>query len=417
VGDYQYTNYHNKKISTKIILTCVYLATMRRSFNLPVLPVIILAQFCCTSLWFAGNAIMPELLKQFNLPVSYLAHLTTAVQLGFITGSLLIAITMIADRFSPSRIFFICAILAALVNLGMLLQQVPVSLLLSCRFLTGLFLAGIYPVGMKIAADHYEASLGKALGWLVGALVLGTAFPHILKSFTQQLPIKYFVFATSLLAATGGILLLAMVPDGPYRRPGTRLNMKLFAQAFRNPQFRAAAGGYFGHMWELYAFWAFVPLLFQTYNDHHTGMITDISLASFLVIASGAVACVISGWLSQSIGAKPIAAIALLVSGICCLISPLAFQSRPAVFIMFMFCWGMSVIADSPLFSTLVARNATPDVRGSALTIVNCIGFSITVVSIQLLNKLITAVAPEQRYLLLAVGPALGLFALLKKRS
>jgi MFS family permease len=382
-----------------------------------ILPIIIVSQFCCTSLWFAGNAIMPELLVQFNLPGNYLGHLTSAVQMGFITGTLLIAVLMIADRFSPSRVFFCCAILAATVNLGMLLQQVPVSLLLTCRFLTGFFLAGIYPIGMKIAADHYEASLGKALGWLVGALVLGTAFPHIIKSFSRQLPLSYFVFCTSLLALTGGILLFVFVPDGPYRKPGTKLNLQLFVQAFRNPRFRAAAGGYFGHMWELYAFWAFVPFLLKTYDIHHPGIIADTSLVSFLVIASGAVACVLSGWLSQSLGAKAVATAALFVSGLCCLLSPFLFDSDPAVFISFIFCWGMAVVADSPLFSTLVAQNTAADIRGSALTIVNCTGFAITIVSIQLLNRLVEKIAPEHLWLVLAVGPVLGLWALLLTRK
>jgi MFS family permease len=382
-----------------------------------ILPIIILSQFCCTSLWFAGNAIMPELLKQFSLPADFLGYLTSAVQLGFITGTLLIAVLMIADRFSPSRIFFICALLAALVNLGMLLQNVPAGVLLACRFLTGLFLAGIYPIGMKIAADHYQEKLGKALGWLVGALVVGTAFPHILKSFTYQLPTSYFVLCTSLLALLGGIALFAFVPDGPYRKPGSRLDLRLFAQAFRKPGFRAAAGGYFGHMWELYSFWAFLPVLLKTYNNHQTGIIADISLASFLVIASGSVACVISGWLSQSLGAKPVAAAALFVSGICCVVSPFVFNSSPAVFITFIFCWGMSVIADSPLFSTMVAQNATPDLRGSALTIVNCIGFSITIASIQLLNAMMEKTPHEYLFLVLAIGPALGLMAMVAGKN
>jgi len=380
-----------------------------------ILPVIVLSQFFCTSLWFAGNAVMADMAKQLHLQPSYLAYLTSAVQSGFIAGTLVFSILSIADRFSPSRVFFTCAITAALINLAISFSGLTVAALISLRFLTGFFLAGIYPVGMKIAADHYEQGLGKSLGFLVGALVLGTAFPHFLKSLMAGLPWKDVVFATSALSALGGLAMLMLVPDGPYRKAGQKLSFGGFLNSFRDAKFRAAAFGYFGHMWELYAFWVFVPVILTSYKSHYPGTGFNIPLLSFMIIASGSLSCVFGGFISQRLGVKKTAMIALSVSCICCFISPLLlFNGSTTSFIAFMFIWGMAVIADSPLFSTLVAQNAQPASKGTSLTIVNCIGFSITIISIQLINALRNAENAGYIYMLLAIGPVLGLLALLK---
>ena len=255
-----------------------------------VLPVIVLAQFFCTSLWFAGNAIIGDIARQFQLEPAYLAHLISAVQFGFITGTLVFAILSIADRYSPVKVFFSCAILAALINLTMLIPGIGSAELLSIRFLTGFFLAGIYPVGMKIASDHYQQGLGRSLGFLVGALVLGTAFPHLLKTMTAALPWKYVIYSTSTLAMFGGIAMLLLVPNGPYRKVGQQLNAGGFLKGFQNAKFRAAAFGYFGHMWELYAFWVFVPVMLAAFTLHNPNARINIPLLSFLIIASGSVA-------------------------------------------------------------------------------------------------------------------------------
>jgi MFS family permease len=382
-----------------------------------ILPTIVIAQFFCTSVWFAGNAIMGDIAKQLNLEPAYLAHLTSAVQLGFITGTLVFAILSIADRFSPVKVFFTCALIAAAVNLGASIDGINASTLMLCRLVTGFFLAGIYPVGMKIASDHYQQGLGKSLGFLVGALVLGTAFPHLLKSLTAALPWKYVIYSTSALSALGGCAMLLLVPDGPNRKQGQQLNFAGFLSGFRDSKFRAAAFGYFGHMWELYAFWVFVPVILSAYKDHYPAATFNVPFLSFLIIASGSIACVFSGILSQRFGAKRIARAALTVSCICCLVSPLLlFANATLAFIAFMFIWSMAVIADSPLFSTLVAQNAPVATKGTSLTIVNCIGFSITIVSIQLINALRTSANAQYIYLLLAVGPVLGLLALRGKQ-
>lgn len=381
-----------------------------------ILPVIVVAQFSCTSLWFAGNAIMGDMARQLHLDTNYLAHLTSAVQLGFITGTLVFAVLGIADRFSASKVFCACAMVAAVINLGVCLTGVGVAQLLALRFFTGFFLAGIYPVGMKIASDHYQQGLSKSLGYLVGALVLGTAFPHLLKSLTTNLPYQYVIYTTSLLSALGGLAMVIIVPNGPYYKPGQRLNLSGFLQGFSNSKFRAAAFGYFGHMWELYAFWVFVPVILTTYQQQHNSAKLNVPLLAFFIIAAGSASCVLSGYLSQYFGAKKTAAAALSISGLCCLLSPLLFLSNSATaFITFLFIWSMAVIADSPLFSTLVAQNAPVQTKGTSLTIVNCIGFLITIISIQLLNGIRNEGNAPFVYMLLAVGPALGLMALMNK--
>ena len=383
-----------------------------------ILPTIVIAQFFCTSVWFAGNAVMSDIAKQLHLEPAYLAHLTSAVQLGFIAGTLIFAILSIADRFSPSRVFFVCALIAALINLGGCLPGITSTQLILFRFVTGFFLAGIYPVGMKIAADHYEAGLGKSLGFLVGALVLGTAFPHLLKSMSGSLPFKYVMFSTSILSAAGGVAMLLLVPDGPYRKPGQKPKLSGFLNSFRDKNFRAAALGYFGHMWELYAFWVFVPVILTAYKAHHPEVDLNVPLLSFCIIASGSLSCVIGGLISRRFGVKQTATVALTISGISCVISPLfLFSGSLPLFIVFLFVWGMAVIADSPLFSTLIAQSAPPTTKGTSLTIVNCIGFSITIISIQLITALRTDANAQYIYMLLAAGPVLGLVGLMKGQA
>ena len=377
---------------------------------------IVVSQFFCTSLWFAGNAVLPDIIKALGSGEGLLANLTSAVQFGFITGTLLFAVLSISDRFSPSKVLFICACIAAFFNLGICISGISQTGLLMFRFFTGFFLAGIYPVGMKIAADHYGKSLGKALGFLVGALVLGTALPHLLKGVSAELPWKYIIVFISTLCFIGGLIILLVVPDGPYRKQGQRPALTAFLSGFRNKDFRSAAFGYFGHMWELYAFWAFVPVMLAGYNNYYNAQL-NISLLSFIVIASGAVACVLSGTLSQHFGAKRIATISLFLSGTCCLLSPLFLLNHSVVaLIIFLVFWGMTVVADSPLFSTLVAQNVPKQTRGSALTIVNCIGFSVTILSIQAVKILTDYITGEYIYLVLAIGPVLGVMGLVRNK-
>ncbi len=383
-----------------------------------VLPIIVISQFCCTSLWFAGNGVMNDLVNSFQLNTNLLGYLTSSVQLGFITGTLVFALLTIADRYSPSKVFFICAVIGSLFNLGVILENNTVSSLLSFRFLTGFFLAGIYPVGMKIAADYYQKGLGKSLGFLVGALVIGTAFPHLLKGLTIGFPWHLVIIFTSSIACLGGLLMLLFVPNGPYRKLSQKFDFSAWLNVFKIKKFRSAAFGYFGHMWELYAFWAFVPVILKSYSVAHPSVTFNIPVLSFIIIGVGGIACVIGGYLSQLFGAKKIASTALLLSCICCLISPFLLSiNSSSILIIFLIFWGMVVIADSPLFSTLVAQNALAESKGTALTIVNCIGFSITILSIQLINMLNVSWNPKYVYIVLAFGPILGLIALYEKKN
>ncbi|WP_219921529.1 nitrate/nitrite transporter [Rufibacter sp. XAAS-G3-1] len=386
---------------------------MKSSQSIPkhILPTIVLAQFACTSLWFAGNAVLPELIPQFQLEASSLSHLTSAVQLGFILGTLVFAVFTIADRFSPSTVFLVCAVVGAGFNVSLLGAEGLSTLLLS-RFLTGFCLAGIYPVGMKIAADYHQKGLGKALGFLVGALVLGTAFPHLLKSLTQGLPWRYVIWATSGLAVLGGLGLFLLVPDGPFRSRSSQPDFTAFFHIFKQKDFRAAAFGYFGHMWELYTFWAFVPVILALYAEEHPETPLNNPLLSFTIIAIGAVACVAGGYLSGRIGSGRTAFGALAISMGCCLLSPWLLQLNLSLFLSLLLVWGLAVVMDSPQFSTLVAQNAPAQAKGTALTIVNSLGFAITIVSIQFLRSLQGKVAPTYWFLFLALGPLFGLLAM-----
>jgi MFS family permease len=383
-----------------------------------ILPIIVFSQFCCTSLWFAGNAVMPNLLLDFSLELTALGSLTSAVQFGFIIGTLVFAVLSIADRFSPSKVFFFCALIGALFNLGAVWDGNSLWSLIGFRFATGFFLAGIYPVGMKIASDYFQKGLGKSLGFLVGALVLGTAFPHLLRQVTQNIDWQLVIYITSALATLGGILLLAFVPDGPFQKRSQKPDFSAFFQVFKKKEFRASAFGYFGHMWELYAFWTFVPVILIAYQELHVNTEFNIPFLSFIIIGIGSVSCIVGGYISEKYGAKKTAGTFLFLSGLCCLISPLIIFYAPAeVFIFFLIFWGMVVIADSPLFSTLVAQNAPSDVKGTALTIVNSIGFAITIISIQLLNILRLEISPEFLFIILAIGPLLGLLGLFRNKS
>ena len=373
-----------------------------------ILPVIVFSQFTGTSLWFAGNAILGDLQRQWGLGDAALSYMTSSVQLGFIIGTFVFAFFTISDRFSPRIVFFLCSLLGAVSNLGIYLTANGLASLLVLRFSTGFFLAGIYPVGMKIAAGWYRRGLGQALGYLVGALVMGTAFPHLLKSTTQSFPWQLVIVSISVVSALGGVFMLLLVPDGPYAAKGVKFNSKAFVIIFKSRRLRSASFGYFGHMWELYTLWAFVPVLIKAYGAAFQQPL-NVSLWSFWVIAVGCLGCVGGGLLSRKLGSPAVAFFQLLVSGICCLLSPLFFHAPMGVFLGFLVLWGIVVVGDSPQFSALTAQTAPPELIGSALTFVTGIGFFITILSIQFTNFVLTFLDPEYIFLLLVPGPIFGL--------
>lgn len=384
-----------------------------------ILPLIIISQIAGTSLWFVGNAVLPELKEQFQLTEYAVSYITSAVMIGFITGTLFFAFFSLADRFSPVKLFMASCLFASFFNASVVWFANDATSLFAMRFATGFFLAGIYPVGMKIAADWYEKGLGKALGFLLGALVLGTAFPYLLKNRDFKLPWDEVLHITSLFACAGGILMWLFVGDGPYRKKSGGFKWNAFASIFSSKKWRQAAMGYFGHMWELYTFWGFLPLLLQLYSEMNEVQL-NVPLLSFLIISSGSISCISGGYLSQKIGSASVASIALAISGICCLLSFLMFSVPLWLFLIFLFVWGLAVVPDSPQFSTLVAKYAPDHLRGTALTIYNSIGFFITTISLVVFDLIFHSdgfFSGKNSFLILAIGALVGLPSMIKLRS
>ena len=378
--------------------------------NKKILLVIVLSQFAGTSLWFVGNAVLTELKQTLGLSQYAVSLVTSAVMLGFIAGTLVFAFFSLADRFSPVKLFFISSLLGALTNSAVVWFVTDGNTLFLFRLLTGFFLAGIYPVGMKIAADWYEKGLGKALGFLLGALMLGTAFPHLLKNREFELPWKSVLYITSIVAIAGGLLML-LIGDGPYRKKSGGFRWDAFGKIFSSKKWKQAAIGYFGYMWELYSFWGFIPLIIELYTKKNNQRL-DISFLSFLVIAIGSIGSVAGGYLSQRVGSAKVAAWCLFISGLCCFLSPLSYSLPCFLFIALLLIWGGTVSPDSPQFSTLVAQYAPEELRGTALTIYNSIGFAITTISLYAIDRIFHSpgfFGGENTFAILGLGALVGL--------
>jgi DHA1 family inner membrane transport protein len=383
-----------------------------------ILPVIVLSQFAGTSLWFAVNAVMPDLQRDWGLPAAALGTLTSAVQLGFVAGTLAFALLMLADRFPPGRVFLACSVLGALCNAAMLLADGRLDVLLALRFAIGFLLAGVYPVGMKIAASWYRERLGAVMGVLIGALVLGTALPHGLRALAGDAggpaatvggaaPWQLVVVAVSLLAVAGGLATALLVPPHPQAMRAARITPRALGLIWSDRRVRASVFGYFGHMWELYSFIVLVPVVMAT---RLAG--SSVSAAAFWAIGAGFFGCVIGGLMVRQLGSARVAQLQLATSGTCCLAAPLMLVAPLPLFIAWMLLWGATVSGDSPQFSTLTAQNAPPAVVGSVLTFTNCIGFAISVLSIELFVWAVQAWPLAVVLPALAIGPALGLWML-----
>jgi MFS transporter, DHA1 family, inner membrane transport protein len=374
-----------------------------------VLPVIVAAQFAGTSLWFAVNAVMPELQRAFAAPPEAVGTLTSAVQLGFILGTLVFALLALADRIAARHVFLACALLGATFNALAAWLARDLAQLVALRALTGFCLAGIYPVGMKIAAGWYQQGLGGALGWLIGALALGTGLPHALRAIGTELPWQSLMFGVSLLAVVGGLALWLLVPDSPHLPVATRLQWRALAAIAHDRRLRASVLGYFGQMVELYTMWVLLPAIVAT----RLAAASAVSWASFATIAAGALGCVAGGLAARHIGSARVAFAMLATSGLCCLLAPWALRAPgDALFALWLGVWGFSVAGDSPQFSALTATNAPREGVGSVLTLVNSIGFAISIASIQLFVALAQQVALDGLLPWLALGPAFGLWAL-----
>lgn len=382
-----------------------YAAAPRR-----LLPVIVFSQFAGTSLWFAVNAVMPDLQREWGLPAAAVAGLTSAVQLGFVAGTLVFALLMIADRHAPTRVFFACSVLGALANAAVLLAQGSLGMLLVLRFCVGFLLAGIYPVGMKIASLWYREGLGAALGVLIGALVLGTALPHGLRALAGDgtaslLPgWQPVILAVSLLAAAGGVATLLLVPGTPPSN-ARAISPRALGLIVSDPRLRASVFGYFGHMWELYAFIVLVPAIVATRFAS-----SEVSAWSFHAIAAGALGCIAGGLVARRVGSGAVAWAQLATSALCCIVSPLMLTAPLPLFCAWLLLWGTTVSGDSPQFSSMTSRLAPPEVAGSVLTFSNCIGFAISIATIELFVHAATRWPLQQVLPWLAVGPVLGLW-------
>ena len=376
-----------------------------------VLPVLVAAQFAGTSLWFAVNAVMPDLQREFGWPATAVGALTSALQFGFILGTLVFALLAIADRFAARAVFLVCALAGSACTVGAWAMVSDAQALTVWRFATGFFLAGIYPVGMKIASQWYTRGLGAALGLLIGALVLGSASAHALRALSAALPWPSLMLGVAALAAAGGLLLFTALPD-PQAAPGTvarvnTLQWRALGTLVSDARVRSSVFGYFGHMWELYTVWVMVPLILAQRLEG-----VALSWAAFAVIGAGALGCIVGGGLAQRYGSAHVAGAQLATSGLCCLLAPWAIGAPDALFYGWLLVWGITVAGDSPQFSTLTARNAPPQAVGSVLTLTNSIGFAISIASILLFVELSAQVPLGLLLTGLALGPALGLWAL-----
>jgi MFS family permease len=378
---------------------------------------IVLAQWLGTSLWFSPNSAADDLMAAWQIGPAQFAWLIAATQSGFIAGTLWLAYSGWADRYSTSRIFALACIAGAVINAGFSGGWTGFESGLVLRFAVGVCLAGIYPLGMKMIVGWVGGKSGAALGLLVGMLTLGTALPHGVRALGASLPWQAVIQVSSVLALAGAALVY-FLGDGPYLKKSEGHRGSSFGrtfEVFKIPDFRAAAFGYFGHMWELYAFWAVLPwLAAQLLRDAQpfaSGLPGSVAAISFFGIAAGFMGCVLGGRLSMKFDSAYVAAGALLASGLLCALYPLLGPDWLLLRLLVLLAWGFFVVADSPQFSAISARSCPPQWVGSALAIQNSIGFLITIVSITVLLSFIEVLGSKALWLLLP-GPVLGLMGM-----
>ena len=384
---------------------------------------IVLAQCLSTSLWFSPSGVADSLMQAWQLSATSFGWLLAATQLGFIAGTMAFAFSGAADRFQPTRIFVVCSATGALANAAVTWGVTDYGVFWSLRFVVGMCLAGIYPLGMKMLVQRVGSKPAAALGWLVGMLTLGTAMPHGLRALGQSWPWPEVLLGSSVLAVVGAMLVAWMgqpphqgaSPSSPAAPVPVRLNTQALREVIAVRGFRASALGYFGHMWELYAFWSVLPWLSLPIHRSLVaagyGWAPSVALISFSAISIGFFGCVLGGLWSRRVGSARVAATALAASGLMCLVYPFIPATWPLVQLGALLFWGICVVADSPQFSAMSSQHAPPQWLGSALVLQNGVGFFITVLSILLLGWAVQQWGSWALWLL-APGPVLGLWAM-----
>ena len=362
------------------------------------------------SLWFAVSAVAPQIAREWHLTESTTAWLTLAVQIGFVAGTLASALLNLPDVIRVRHLFALCALGGAIVNAILAWTSHSAGPAIVLRFLTGMFLAGVYPPAMKIIATWFKTGRGFALGVLIGALTLGKASPYLVNAVGSSNWRVNVSFAS--LSAVAGALIVLLLQDGPYALPNQPFDFSQVGSVFRNRGVRLANFGYFGHMWELYAMWTWAPAMFRAAMSPRLA-----NIASFVVIGAGAVGCFVAGLLADRIGRTIVASAAMAISGVCCIVIGFLYGRSEYALLAIAVIWGASVVADSAQFSACVTELGDPRYIGTALTMQTCIGFLITTLTIRLLPLLVARVGWAYAFAFLAPGPFLGILAMMRLRS
>ena len=361
--------------------------------------------------WFSATAVVPQLRSDWELGNTAAAWLTIAVQVGFVAGAVIGSALSIADVFPPRVVILVGSIGAAAAN-ALLVAADGTALALAARVATGLFLAGVYPPALKLASTWFQRGRGTALGIVVGALTLGSATPHLVNGL-GGLDWHAVVWVTSALTALGGIAVFVLVPEGPFPFPSARFDPAQVGLVLRNRGVRLASLGYFGHMWELYAMWAWFLVFFRATVAGGS----SAAYAAFAVIGIGAVGCYAGGVLGDRIGRAESAAVMMACSGFLALTIGLLVDAPGWIVLLVGLVWGFTVVADSAQFSTLVTEHADQAYVGTALGLQMAVGFALTVVTIWLIPFLESEVGWRWAFAFLAPGPALGILAMLRLRA